>query len=315
LWWDAERRCPSCGVAQCEHAGPEGAPADVREALLIAHGPARLRLAGPLGDPVAALRVLREGAGVSLGRSRELLAELREFGLSGTAVEMAYWRVRLGERDVAAEVEEGFGRAYRYVGPPELRESVKGGGPGGQRVRTAGEFAAWVDARTATELAEPFTFVVDLGGALRLAPRRSEHVACAGGELVLGAGELGFRRSGGGGQGAWEVETVSNLSTGYCPDLRSWPAVAAALDRIGLPHPGGFTHPVVFRRCPECGQRGIVREEHYVCVFCDADLPGPGHWNVDGVPPAQDAPLPAPGDTSRSRPDPRNPRGTVGRAR
>ncbi|MGW2372327.1 hypothetical protein [Kitasatospora sp. NPDC001683] len=184
--------------------------------------------------------------------------------------------MRLGERGVAAEVEDGFGRAYRYVGPPELQELATGGDRIGQPARTEGEFAAWVDERTAAELAEPFTFVVDLGGALRLAPRRSEHVACAGGELVLSAGEIGFRRSGGAG---WEVRTVSNLSTGYCPDVVSWPAVAAALDRLGLPHPGGFTQAVVFRRCPDCGQCGIVREGHYVCVFCDADLPE--RWNVD----------------------------------
>ncbi|WP_158845314.1 hypothetical protein [Streptomyces sp. NRRL WC-3742] len=235
LAWNAESFCPGCGDAQCEHSGPEPTPQDVREALLTAHGPARLRLAAPLGDPVAALRALREGTGASPLRARELLNELREFGLAGTAVEMAFWRVRLAERGVGAEVEEGFGRAYRYVGPPELREA---GGAPGTPVRTAGEFAAW--AGTVGVAEEPFTFVVDLGGALRLAPRRSEHVACAGGEPVMGAGEIGFQVAAGG----WEVAAVSNQSTGYCPDLVSWPAVAAALERIGLPHPGGFTDDV-----------------------------------------------------------------------
>ncbi|MEU6970677.1 hypothetical protein AB0A71_23620 [Kitasatospora aureofaciens] len=190
--------------------------------------------------------------------------------------------MRLTERGVAAEVDDGFGRAYRYVGPPELRESGTGGDQGGgQPVRTGSEFTSWAGERTATEFAEPFTFVIDLGGTLRLAPRRSEHVACAGGESVLSAGEIGFRRAGGGGAvgGGWEVETVSNLSTGYCPDVTSWPAVATALDRLGLPHPGGFTQTVVFRRCRDCGRCGIVREGHYVCVFCDADLPE--LWNVD----------------------------------
>lgn len=122
---------------------------------------------------------------------------------------------------------------------------------------------------------EPFTFVVDLAGALRLAPRRSEHVTCAGGKAVMSAGEIGFRRAAEG----WEVVMVSNQSTGYCPDLASWPAVAAALDRIGLPHPGGFTDALVFRRCTGCGRCGIVRDGHRVCVFCDADLPA--DWNVD----------------------------------
>ncbi|MFJ8626129.1 hypothetical protein ACIRD3_25280 [Kitasatospora sp. NPDC093550] len=272
LWWDVEFSCPRCDRYRCEGWGPGELPADVREVFLTTHGPGRLRLAEPLATPVAALRAIREGAEVSLWQARELLSELRDFGLSGTFVEMAYWQARLAERGVATEVTDGFGRAYRYVGPPELREA---GGPGGRPVRTPGEFAAWVDARTAEELAEPFTFVVDLGGALRLAPRRSEHVACAGGEPVLSAGEIGFRRSG----GSWEVETVDNHSTGYCPDLASWPAVTAALTRVGLPHPGAFTYGVVFRRCPRCAGHNLVREEHYACAFCDADLPG--HWNVD----------------------------------
>lgn len=274
LCWDAGHYCPGCGAACCENWGPEAAPQDVREALPTTHGPARLRLAGPLTDPVAALR---EGSGIPIRQARELLDRPRDFGLNGTAVEMARWRAPLAERGVAADVTEGFGRAYRYVGPPELRAGV--GGPGGQPVRTAGEFATWVANRTAEELAEPFTFVVDLGGALRLAPRRSEHVACAGGESVMSAGEIGFLRS----RDGWEVETVSNHSTGYCPDTASWPAVTAALTRIGLPHPGAFTHAMVFRRCPRCDRCNLVREEHFACAFCDADLPR--HWNIDGAAP------------------------------
>ncbi|MGA5816773.1 hypothetical protein ACPC54_02745 [Kitasatospora sp. NPDC094028] len=272
MWWDSEQTCSDCDATLCEYTGSQPTPQDVREALLAVHGPARLRLTAPLADRLGALRVIREGAGESLSRAGELLDELRDFGLSGTTVEMAWWRVRLGERGIAAEVANGFGRAYRYVGPPELRAAVDPGTPGGRPVRTAAEFAAWAQAE---EHAEPSTFVVDLAGALRLAPRRSEHVACAGGESVLSAGEIAFRKSTDG----WEVRTVSNQSTGYFPDVASWPAVAAALDRIGLPHPGGFTEELVFRRCPACARCGIVRDGHHVCVFCDADLPA--HWNVD----------------------------------
>ncbi|MET9652151.1 hypothetical protein ABZZ44_18050 [Streptomyces sp. NPDC006460] len=47
---------------------------------------------------------------------------------------------------------------------------------------------------------------------------------------------------------------ASNLNvaagqTGYCPGVSSWPAVAEALDRIGIDRPSGFTHEVIFRRC------------------------------------------------------------------
>ncbi|MEV6206971.1 hypothetical protein [Kitasatospora sp. NPDC051914] len=124
-------------------------------------------------------------------------------------------------------------------------------------------------------MSEPFTYVVDGAGILRLSPRRSEHVVCAGGEAVLSAGEIGFRAD----SGRWVAEEVSNQSTGYCPDACSWQAVADALDRAGISAPSGFTHEVVFRRCPACEQLNIVREADFVCVFCDGSLPR--EWNVD----------------------------------
>lgn len=142
-------------------------------------------------------------------------------------------------------------------------------------MRSAADFDDWASAQAAAELAEPFTFVVDLAGVLRLAPRRSEHVVCAGGGPVLGAGEMSFREE----SGQWVVGEVSNQSTGFCPDISSWPAVAKALDAAGIERPCGFTHEVVFRRCPACGQLNVVREEFFVCVFCDGGLPR--EWNVD----------------------------------
>jgi hypothetical protein len=45
---------------------------------------------------------------------------------------------------------------------------------------------------------------------------------------------------------------------------------------------GGFTHEVVFRRCPGCQEHNIVREDYFACVFCGSDLPG--MWNVDPTP-------------------------------
>lgn len=166
------------------------------------------------------------------------------------------------------------GRIYRYVGPDELAAAARPGS-GGFRVGSAADFDRWVAERTAAELAEPFTFVVGVDGVLRLAPRRSEHVACAGGEDVLSAGEIGFVRQ----VDRWVVGYVSNQSTGYCPDAGSWPAVAQAVDRAGLGRPSGFTHAMVFRRCPRCQEHNIVREDDFVCVFCGSDLPDV--WNMD----------------------------------
>lgn len=166
------------------------------------------------------------------------------------------------------------GRSYRYVGPADLKAAVRPDS-GGCRINTAAGFGSWVAERSAEELVEPFAFVVGTDGVLRLAPRRSEHVACAGGEMVLSAGEMSFTRE----AGRWAVGDVSNHSTGYCPDVISWSAVARALDDMGLGRPSGFTHEVVFRRCPGCQEHNIVREDDFVCVFCGSDLPEA--WNVD----------------------------------
>ncbi|MEV6840531.1 hypothetical protein AB0N17_39645 [Streptomyces sp. NPDC051133] len=166
------------------------------------------------------------------------------------------------------------GRSYRYVGPIEVKAAVRPGS-GGCRIGSAADFGRWVAEQSAVELAEPFTFVVDVEGVLRLAPRRSEHVACAGGALVLSAGEIRFSRE----AGRWTVGDVSNHSTGYCPDVSSWSEVARALDTVELGRPSGFTYEVVFRRCPGCQEHNIVREEDFVCVFCGSDLPEA--WNVD----------------------------------
>ncbi|WP_418955350.1 hypothetical protein [Streptomyces tritici] len=171
---------------------------------------------------------------------------------------------------------DGARRTYTYLGPPDLVPARPGGG--GRAVPSPAAFAQWAAGRAAGEWEEPFTYVVGTDGVLRLAPRRSEHVDCAGGAAVLAAGELGFGRAG---DGRWTVTEVSNLSTGYCPDPDCWPAVEEALDRAGFgrrDRPDGFTQPIVFRRCASCGERNVVREGFFVCAVCDADLPP--DWNL-----------------------------------
>jgi hypothetical protein len=86
---------------------------------------------------------------------------------------------------------------------------------------------------------------------------------------VLGAGDIAFA----GERGARVVTEVSNQSTGYCPHATSWAAVASALDRAGIDHPDGFTVAVVFRRCLDCGERNVVRDDDYTCALCGAELP------------------------------------------
>jgi hypothetical protein len=114
------------------------------------------------------------------------------------------------------------------------------------------------------------TFTVDLGCTLSLAHRRSEHVACAAGGPVLSAGEITFSADG-------SVVEVTNQSTGFCPEPESWPAVASSLDAISVDRPDDFTTCVIFRLCPACNERNIVKDAWFICELCGAELPE--NWN------------------------------------
>jgi hypothetical protein len=167
-------------------------------------------------------------------------------------------------------------KSYEYVGPPAIKERAATA-PQGTPIESKADFERWVfsTVQERDKLGQvAATFVIDHRGTLRLADRRSEHVACSCGGPVLSAGEMFFsladiRRI--------AVTEVSNQSTGYCPEPSSWSAVADALDRIGIAHPGRFTNAVVFRRCPTCGERNIVKEDWYVCSVCGGELPP--DWN------------------------------------
>jgi hypothetical protein len=161
---------------------------------------------------------------------------------------------------------------YRYVGPAEIRDRVAGR-PAGTRVSSVSDLLAWVRRADEDQDLVAVTFVIDEKGDLLVADRRSEHVACAGGGPVLSAGEMFFRIS----NDIIEVAEVSNQSTGYCPEPESWPEVAAALDRIGVTHPGRFTRQIVFWLCEKCGERNVVKDDWFVCGVCGAELPE--GWN------------------------------------
>jgi hypothetical protein len=137
---------------------------------------------------------------------------------------------------VPASAMTGLG--LRYVGRVELKATVRPG-YGGRRIGSATDFVGWIVEQPAAQLAEPFTCVVGTDGALRPAPRRSEHVACAGGDMVLCTGEIGFTRE----ADRWTVSEVGNQSTGYCPDAGSWVEVARTPDAVELRRPSGPASP------------------------------------------------------------------------
>jgi len=159
-------------------------------------------------------------------------------------------------------------REYVYVGPIEFRDAAKSQ-PAGISIATLDELRAWLSSGQTDRLPDGTciaTFTIDLDGKLLLAPRRSEHVACASGGPVLSAGEISFDDD-------LTATEISNQSTGFCPEPESWMTVANALDRIGIQHPQRFTTEIVFRLCPSCGERNIVKDNWYYCTICDSDLP------------------------------------------
>jgi len=165
-------------------------------------------------------------------------------------------------------------KKYRYVVPPEIMAQSRSA-PRGVPISRVDDLRAWLKTTGQMTVSQIVaTFVIDLDGRLRIADRRSEHVACAGREPVLSAGEINFLVGDG-----IEAGEVSNQSIGYCPEPESWPQVALALDRIPLHHPGRFTHEIIFRRCLSCDQINIVKDGWLVCLACGKELPK--QWNLE----------------------------------
>jgi len=163
-------------------------------------------------------------------------------------------------------------RAYRYVGSEEIARHAQAAI---ERVQptSAADIRAWATRmkRSALEC----TYVVDAGGKLWLSDRRTEHVTCARGGEVLGAGEVWFEVH----PDRVEIATITNQSTGYCPEPDCWPAVRDALTAAGLAPPRGFTYSFRFRRCPTCRGINILKDEMPECPSCGTELPAA--WNFE----------------------------------
>lgn len=105
LCWGIEGRCVDCPNGWCEEDGGPVTPENIRQALLQAHGPARLRLSGDVPSLVPVLQALRSARELALGEARAQATELAETGLIGTLVEMEVLAVHLRRRAIAVSVE------------------------------------------------------------------------------------------------------------------------------------------------------------------------------------------------------------------
>jgi RNA polymerase subunit RPABC4/transcription elongation factor Spt4 len=165
---------------------------------------------------------------------------------------------------------------YNYVGSEELRLSIANY-PSGTVIRSIVDLKNWIDnicdRQTIPANLVVTTFVIDRDKDLRLADRHSEHVACAGGESVLSAGEIFISCD----RGYFEISDITNQSTGYCPQITSWQYVENTLDLIPIAHPAHFTTEFTFRRCDNCSQINIVKDNLFICSVCNAILSD--EWN------------------------------------
>src|SRR5687768_4353339 len=152
-------------------------------------------------------------------------------------------------------------RLYTYVGAASARSRAEGTPPGAT-IRAREDLVAWVDAHPES-VTDAATVVIDARGVLRLAPRRSEHVACAGGGDVRAAGEIAFAR------GASGVRWCSNQSSGYCPEPACHAPLRMALAALGVRTTPPFEPECVWRRCPRCAQINLVKDGDLTCSCCD----------------------------------------------
>ena len=166
-------------------------------------------------------------------------------------------------------------RLYRYVGPEAIR-SRSASAPGGTPIERQEALRAWLDGqdvpRSVVQVVA--TFVIDPEGVLRLADRRSEHVACAVGGPVLSAGEM-FFSSRGKPPPSRRSEPLDRLLPRARVVACGWRGPGP--DRSPPPRP--VHDRVVFRRCPHCGERNVVKDGWLECEVCGGELPEV--WNFD----------------------------------
>jgi len=164
---------------------------------------------------------------------------------------------------------------YKYIGAEEIRQNAAHLPPG-RKIISIDDIDNWI--RETKQHPDKWgliaaTFVIDCEGYLRIADRHSEHIACAGGENVLSAGEVFFQQ----GKNVLEIAEITNQSTGFCPQPESWKDVGKSLDLINILHPSSFTIEFIFRRCCDCNQINIVKDDSFICSVCAAKLPQ--KWN------------------------------------
>jgi len=169
-----------------------------------------------------------------------------------------------------------FAKSYSYVGDEDISAIMAPDAVSGA-IKCQNDVQHWITATGQTigyDNEVTATFVIKKNKYLYLSDRHSEHVACANGDEVLSAGEITFKI-----EKTIEVSAVTNQSTDYCPEPKSWKYVVKALKKANLDQVKNFTSEFIFRRCQKCSCINIVKDDWYVCAVCDTDLDS--SWNIN----------------------------------
>jgi hypothetical protein len=145
-------------------------------------------------------------------------------------------------------------KLYPYVGPAAIKARVACR-PAGTRISSAADLLDWVRGtgeHPGHDGLVAATFVIDAGGDLLLADRRSEHVGCAGGGPVLSAGEMFFRVNG------EEIEAVATRSAGSGTSRKT---AGSSVELRGA-RPPNPRHQVDAFRIPDRGGRHLPPSRH-----------------------------------------------------
>ncbi len=161
---------------------------------------------------------------------------------------------------------------YKFIGDKELLKLVKSELKG-TLISSIADTYNWItktNQKKDNNSEIIATFVIDTEAKLRINDRHSEHIVCANGEMVLSAGEITFEMYK---NNVVQISQITNQSTGYCPSVGSWYAVKLTLDKTNIKFPEYFTTEFHFRICNKCNQINVIKENYFVCLNCENELP------------------------------------------
>ncbi|WP_375561457.1 hypothetical protein ACE193_02565 [Bernardetia sp. OM2101] len=168
---------------------------------------------------------------------------------------------------------------YSYVGSQEIFDSINLDFIG-YKIFKSDDILNWIET-TSQELINASviaTFIINENHELVINDRHSEHVLCAGGKKVVSAGEITFFFEE---KDKISINEISNQSTGYCPEPKSWKYVNEVLSKLGIEYPNYFTLDFDFRLCTNCQTINLIKEQVFECQMCGNELNL--EWNFDKI--------------------------------